>query len=100
MAVTFCPSANIGEATAGAVGAIPGATAEGGIVEGLVEVSAGVLGAGTGSDAEGGAVGAAVIGAGEDGVVFGFVATADGSDGLSPVKGASQSASRSGSIAR
>ena len=104
IAVTLCPSANIGEATAtaGAVGAIAGSTAEGGVAEGLEGVPVGLLG-GKGSDIDGGVAGGAVIGAdggATGGAVFGFVATAGGSGALSPVKGANQSASCSGSMAR
>src|SRR6476659_2034361 len=92
IAVTFCPSANIGEATAdaGAVGAIAGAVAEGGI---------GAVGAPEGAVSE--AVGAVEAGGGAaGGAILGFVAVACGSGRLSPVKGASQSASCSGSMAR
>lgn len=77
----------------GAVGGVAGAP-----VGGVGEAGVGRL-----SDADGGVGGASAPGAGGGtvgGTGFGLVATAGGSEGLSPVKGASQSANCSGSMAR
>jgi hypothetical protein len=108
IAVTFCPSANIGDATVtgGAVGVVAGAIDEEGVDGGIVGAPLGPVdatGGGRVSDADGGVAGASAggVGGGTVGSAgFGLVATAGGSEGLSPVKGASQSASCSGSMAR
>jgi len=68
-----------------------------------LEGAVGAIGASTPSGAVGGVAGGVAVGAGDEaagGMGFGRLAMGAGSDVLSPVNGASQSASCSGSMAR
>ena len=108
MAVTFCPLGKHGrrETTVPAggvesVGVMKGTTVD--LGEQRLRGAVGAIGAGIPSDAAGGVVGAVAAGAGDEGaggMGFGRLAMGAGSGVLSPVNGASQSASCSGSIAR